>query len=85
MTGAPLTIRRSVEIAVRKRNVEPERVEQMVSKIVRELESLGESEITTDTIGLFVMVPKGRPGLGRTGFPTGPGIGLGWPTGVPCC
>ena len=46
---------RSLEIALRKRNVEPERVEQMVSKIVRELESLGESEITTETIGENVM------------------------------
>ena len=46
---------RSVQISLRKRNVEPERVEQMVSKIVRELESLGESEITSDTIGENVM------------------------------
>ena len=46
---------RSLQISLRKRNVEPERVEQMVSKIVRELESLGESEITTDTIGENVM------------------------------
>ena len=30
---------RSVEIALRKRNVEPERIEQTVSKIVQELES----------------------------------------------
>ena len=33
---------RSVSIAMRKRNVEPERVEQTVSKIVQELESLGD-------------------------------------------
>lgn len=46
---------RSLQIALRKRNVDPDRVEQMVSKIVRELESLGESEITTDTIGETVM------------------------------
>ena len=46
---------RSLQISLRKRNVEPERVEQMVSRIVRELESLGESEITTDTIGENVM------------------------------
>ena len=37
---------RSVQIALRKRPVDPERIEQTVSKIVRELESLGESEIT---------------------------------------
>lgn len=46
---------RSIQIAVRKRNVEPERVEQVVSKIVRELESLGESEVTSETIGETVM------------------------------
>jgi len=36
---------RSVQIALRKRPVEPERIDQIVSKIVRELESQGESEI----------------------------------------
>ena len=46
---------RSLSIALRKRPVEPERVEQMVSKIVRELESLGESEVTSETIGEMVM------------------------------
>ena len=46
---------RSLQIALRKRNVEPERLEQFVSRIVRDLESLGESEITTDTIGENVM------------------------------
>src|SRR6476469_873158 len=34
---------RSLSIALRKRPVEPERVEEMVSKIVRELESIGEA------------------------------------------
>src|SRR5919202_3535647 len=46
---------RSLQIALRKRPVEPERVERAVSKIVRELESLGESEITTETIGETIM------------------------------
>ena len=46
---------RSLSIALRKRPVEPERVEEMVSKIVRELESLGESEISSETIGEAVM------------------------------
>ena len=46
---------RSVEIAVRKRNVDPDRVEQTISKIVRDLESLGENEVTTETIGETVM------------------------------
>ena len=46
---------RSVEIALRKRNVDPERVEQTISNVVRELESLGENEVTTETIGETVM------------------------------
>ena len=46
---------RSIQIALRKRPVEPERVEQLVSKIVRELESLGESEVSSETIGEIVM------------------------------
>ena len=46
---------RSVQIALRKRPVEPERIDELVSKIVRELESQGESEITSETIGEMVM------------------------------
>jgi transcriptional repressor NrdR len=46
---------RSIQISLRKRNVEPEKVEQFVSKIVRELESLGESEVSSETIGEMVM------------------------------
>lgn len=46
---------RSVEIAVRKRNVDPDLVEQTISKIVRDLENLGENEVTSETIGETVM------------------------------
>src|SRR6266496_5391218 len=46
---------RSVQIALRKRPVDPERVERMVSGIVRRLESLGESDVTSETIGETVM------------------------------
>jgi transcriptional repressor NrdR len=46
---------RSVQIALRKRPVEPERIDQAVSKIVRELESQGESEISPEAIGEMVM------------------------------
>ena len=42
---------RSVQIALRKRPVDAERIEQMVSKVVRDLESIGETEITSETIG----------------------------------
>ena len=48
-------LQRSVQIALRKRPVEPERIERLVSKVVRELEGLGETEITTETIGEAVM------------------------------
>ncbi|MFP1633122.1 transcriptional regulator NrdR [Zhengella sp. ZM62] len=46
---------RSFDIALRKRNVDPERVERAVSGIVRQLESSGESEIKADEIGQLVM------------------------------
>ena len=46
---------RSLSIALRKRPVEPERIEQMVSKIVRDLEGQGESERSSETIGEAVM------------------------------
>jgi transcriptional repressor NrdR len=46
---------RSVQIALRKRPVEPERIEEAVSKIVRELESQGESEVSSEAIGEMVM------------------------------
>jgi transcriptional repressor NrdR len=46
---------RSVLIALRKRPVDAERVEQMISGIVRQLESLGETEIPSSTLGELVM------------------------------
>jgi transcriptional repressor NrdR len=46
---------RSLQIALRKRPVDPERVERMVSKIVRELESQGETEVSSEIIGEAVM------------------------------
>lgn len=46
---------RSFDIALRKRNVEPERVERAVSGIVRQLESSGETEVAADHIGRLVM------------------------------
>ncbi len=45
----------SVQIALRKRSVDPERIERMVSGIVRRLESAGEPEIKTEVIGHHVM------------------------------
>ena len=46
---------RSMNIACRKRPVDPNRMERVVNGIVRRLESSGESEIKVDTIGELVM------------------------------
>jgi transcriptional repressor NrdR len=46
---------RSMTIALRKRPVEPDRIERVVNSIVRQLESSGESEIRSKTIGELVM------------------------------
>jgi transcriptional repressor NrdR len=46
---------RSVSVALRKRPVEAERIERMISGIVRQLESLGESEIKSEQVGELVM------------------------------
>jgi len=46
---------RSIEIALRKRPVEPERIERLVSGLVRRLESMGETEIASTAIGEMVM------------------------------
>lgn len=48
-------LQRSIDIALRKRPVEPERVERMVNGLVRRLESMGEPEIESETIGEMVM------------------------------
>ena len=46
---------RSVAIAIRKRPIEPDRVERMISAIVRQLESMGETELPSSTIGELMM------------------------------
>ena len=46
---------KSIEIALRKRPVEPDRVERLVSGLVRRLESTGETELQSTTIGEMVM------------------------------
>ena len=45
----------SIDVALRKRAVAPERVERMVNGIVRQLESSGEAEIASSAIGELVM------------------------------
>jgi transcriptional repressor NrdR len=46
---------RSVQVALRKRQVEPDKVERMINGIVRQLESGGDAEIPSEQIGLLVM------------------------------
>jgi len=46
---------RSVQVALRKRNVDPDRVDRLVSGIVRQLESAGEADIASDQVGLLIM------------------------------
>ena len=48
-------ISKSIRIATRKRPIDSETIEKFISKIVRNLEGLGESEIPTPTIGKFIM------------------------------
>jgi len=48
-------ITKSINISLRKRPIDSEATEKFISKIVRNLEGLGENEIPTSTIGKFVM------------------------------
>ena len=48
-------ISKSISIALRKRPIDSESIEKFISKIVRNLEGLGENDIPTSTIGKFVM------------------------------
>ncbi len=51
---------RSIRIALQKRPVAAERVEQMISGLVRRLESTGDTEIPSETIGAIVMEALAR-------------------------
>jgi len=48
-------LQRSVEVALRKRDVAPERVERMINGVVRQLEAQGDADIPTGRIGELVM------------------------------
>ncbi len=48
-------LERSVAIALRKRPVPPERIDKLLSSIQRQLETSGESEVSSSTIGEMVM------------------------------
>ena len=46
---------RSMAIALRKRPVEPDRVDRVINGIVRRLESLGEQEVPSNVVGEMIM------------------------------
>ncbi|MYG24399.1 MAG: transcriptional repressor NrdR [Boseongicola sp. SB0677_bin_26] len=48
-------LERSIRIAMQKRPIEPDRIDQMISGIVRRLESMGETDVPSTTIGEIVM------------------------------
>jgi len=48
-------LRRSIEIALRKRPIGEDRIEQLVSSIVRTLENGNEAEVPSETVGKLVM------------------------------
>ena len=51
---------RSIRIALQKRPIEGERVDQMISGIVRRLESMGDSDVRSESIGEIVMETLAR-------------------------
>ncbi|PHZ83713.1 transcriptional regulator NrdR [Paremcibacter congregatus] len=48
-------LERSINLALRKRNVEEGRIELLINGIVRQLESMGDSEIQSELIGKLIM------------------------------
>lgn len=62
-------LQRSVQVALRKRPVEPEQVERLINGIVRQLESMGETEIASEIVGELVMAGlKGLDGVAYVRF-----------------
>ena len=52
-------LRRSVNVALQKRPVTEEQLDQMISGIIRRLENMGETEIPTSAIGDMVLEALG--------------------------
>jgi len=48
-------LERSITTALRKREVDPDRVERMLNGIVRQLEAMGDGEVTSQQIGELAM------------------------------
>jgi len=59
-------IAKSINISLRKRPIDRESIEKFISRIVRNLEGLGENEIPTSTIGKFIM--KDLPNLDQVAY-----------------
>lgn len=57
---------RSIGIACRKRPIDPNRIEKLVSGIQRQLETSGESEVSAQSIGQLVM--EGLKGLDSVAY-----------------
>ena len=57
---------RSIEVALRKRPVDQERVERLISGLVCQLEGAGEAEVTSEEIGSLVM--DALKGLDEVGY-----------------
>ena len=53
-------LERAIRIALQKRPIDPDRVDQMISGIVRRLESLGETDVPSKQIGDIVMESLAR-------------------------
>ena len=53
-------LERSIRISMQKRLIDPERIDQMISGIVRRLESMGETDIGSGQIGEIVMEALAR-------------------------
>ena len=48
-------LERSIQVALRKRPVDTDRVDRMISGVVRRIESLGETEVASEIVGEIVM------------------------------
>lgn len=59
-------LQKSIDIALRKRSVDPERVERMINGIVRQLESQSEGEIPSELVGELIM--EGLKGLDEVAY-----------------
>ncbi len=53
-------LERSIRISMQKRPIDPERIDQMISGIVRRLESLGDTDVPSAVIGEIAMESLAR-------------------------